>query len=136
MTQATVRPGNYLAQVLARAKGEHVAIGKMNAYLVKHGKVNATDKTGAYLGDIKKYDGGIVERFYDTEGHLASAALVNWAMFNSDGQNVKSAWRNARKGRGGLSDINVSSVAVPTVPLLLTDDVALNDALTAAALAQ
>jgi hypothetical protein len=81
LAERAVRPGDVIAQCLIAAKGEFVSISTIHDFLIARNMVNATRKIGAYIGDIKKYNFGLIERSGDR------VRLVNWQSFDTNGHN-------------------------------------------------
>jgi GIY-YIG catalytic domain len=81
MANRAVRPGDVIAQCLIAAKGEFVKIATIHDFLIARNMVNATRKIGAYIGDVKKYNFGLIDKRGD------SIRLVNWESFDANGHN-------------------------------------------------
>lgn len=104
MPNRRVRPGDVIAQCLIAAKGQFVSIATIRDFLIARNKVNATRKINDYIGDIKRYNFGVVEKSGD------NVRLVNWEAFDANGHNrsLPPGLTVAQRNLGGIYTITNS----------------------------
>lgn len=107
-----VRPGNKIAILLRAAQGQPVPIECIVELMKSDATLSATEyKLSGYVGDIRKYDDGIVVP-EKTGRKVISYLLRNYEEFNESGQNLNSTFRQARiyKEEGALNTVGVPYV--------------------------
>lgn len=113
-----VRPGNKLAQVLRTATGEYVSADYLRDMMENDPRLAPTVyKLSGYIGDIRKYDMGVVR--VRKSGRTALAySLTNWYEFDANGHRLTGAALEAALNmhmESLLDALSGESLSVPEV---------------------